>query len=69
MRMIRMCGKMLRDGIPNGLVRDRTSVEDEACASMMPKTKSSGDDARVQWSTPINWEEDLATRQNGEEDR
>jgi len=26
MRM--MCGKMLRDGIPNGLPRDRTGVED-----------------------------------------
>jgi len=29
MRMIRMmCGKTLRDGIPNGLLRDRTRVED-----------------------------------------
>jgi len=29
MRMIRMmCGKTLRDGIPNGLLRDRTGVED-----------------------------------------
>jgi len=29
MRMIRMmCGKILRDGIPNGLLRDRTGVED-----------------------------------------
>jgi len=23
-----MCGKMLRDGIPHGLLRDRTGVED-----------------------------------------
>jgi len=29
MRMVRMmCGKTLRDGIPNGLLRDRTKVED-----------------------------------------
>jgi len=29
MRMIRMmCGKTLRDRIPNGLLRDRTGVED-----------------------------------------
>jgi len=29
MRMIRMmCGNTLRDGIPNGLLRDRTGVED-----------------------------------------
>jgi len=29
MRMIRMmCGKTLRDGIPNGLLRDRKGVED-----------------------------------------
>jgi len=29
MRMIRMlCGKRLHDGIPNGLLRDRTGVED-----------------------------------------
>jgi len=28
MRMIRMCGKTFRDGIPNGLRRDRTGVED-----------------------------------------
>jgi len=29
MRMIRMmCGKTLREGIPNGLLRDRTEVED-----------------------------------------
>jgi len=29
MRMIRMvCGKTLRDGNPNGLLRDRTGVED-----------------------------------------
>jgi len=28
-RMIRMmCGKTLRDGIPNGLLKDRTGVED-----------------------------------------
>jgi len=26
MRM--MCGKMLRDGIPNGILRDRTGVKD-----------------------------------------
>jgi len=25
-----MCGKTLRDGIPNGLLRDRTGVEDIA---------------------------------------
>jgi len=29
MRLIRMmCGKTLRDGIPNGLLRDRKEVED-----------------------------------------
>jgi len=29
MRMIKlMCGKTLRDGIPNGLLKDRTGVED-----------------------------------------
>jgi len=27
MRMIRMCGKTLRDGITNSLLRDRTGVE------------------------------------------
>jgi len=27
MRMIRMCGKTLRDGILNGLLRNRTRVE------------------------------------------
>jgi len=27
---------------------------------MMPKTKTSGDDAAVGWSTPVNWEEDSA---------
>jgi len=29
MRIIRiMCGKTLRDGFPNGLLRDRTGMED-----------------------------------------
>jgi len=119
MRLIRMmCGKTLRDEIPNDLLRDRTGVEDiedhlrarlrwlghlermdeinlskrvkervpghmmrgkpkkswdevmkeymEACTSMMPKTEAGGDDAAEEWSTPINWEEDPAIRQNGE---
>jgi len=26
---------------------------------MMPKTETSGDDATEEWSTPVNWEEDL----------
>jgi len=25
---------------------------------MMPKAETSGDDAAVEWSTPVNWEED-----------
>jgi len=49
-----MCGKTLRDGIPNGLLRD--------CASMLPKTETSGDNAAEEWSIPVNWEEDPAIK-------
>jgi len=34
----------------------------EACASMMPKIETSGDDAAEEWSTPVNWEEDPAVK-------
>jgi len=33
---------------------------------MMPKTETSGDDAAEEQSTLVNWEEDLASRQNVE---
>jgi len=32
------------------------------CASIMPKTETSGDDAAEEWSTLVNWEEDLAIK-------
>jgi len=38
----------------------------EACASMMPKTETSGDDAAEEWSTPVNWKEDLAINKDME---
>jgi len=28
--------------------------------SMMPKTKISGDDVAEEWSTPVNWDGNLA---------
>jgi len=29
---------------------------------MMLKTETNGDDAAEEWSTPVNWEEDLAIK-------
>jgi len=34
----------------------------EACASMMPKTETSEDEAVEEWSAPINWKEDPAIK-------
>jgi len=37
-------------------------IKREACASIMPKTKISGNDAAEKWSTSVNWEEDPAVK-------
>jgi len=36
----------------------KEDMKREACASMMPKTETSGDDVAEEWLTPVNWEED-----------
>jgi len=33
-----------------------------ACAAMIPKTETSGDDAAEEWSTLVNWVEDPAIK-------
>jgi len=34
----------------------------DACASMMPKTDTSGDDAAEEWSIPVKWVESPAIK-------
>jgi len=41
----------------------KEDIKREACASMMPKTETSGDDAAEEWSISVNWEEDMPSRQ------
>jgi len=40
----------------------KEDMKREACASLMPKTETRGDDAAEEWSTPVFWKEDLAIK-------